>query len=262
MKHLLTLFGIFLFFTTQISAQTPLTEAVDISVKTLDSEIIDLFPLLDEGKIVVIDFFSTSCGPCQTFAHDLQVAYENFGMNQGNVFFLGINYNSTNQQVMQFDTIYGITVPSASGLEGGGNAAFEAFEVVSYPTVIVITPDHQIVENFIWEPTAENITAAVVNAGGILVGQSELAMQTITALQLYPNPAQSAATLAFQVEESSQVEIAVTDLQGRTLNVYHVAAYQGRNTFSLPLSDYNSGTYLVTLLSEKSRSLPIRLSVQ
>ncbi len=262
MKRLFTLLGISLFITTQISAQTPLTEAVDISVKTIESEIVDLFPLLDEGKIVVIDFFSTSCGPCQTFAPDLQIAYENFGMNQGNVFFLGINYNSTNQQVMQFDTIYGITVPTASGLEGGGNAAFEAFEVVSYPTVVVITPDHQIVENFIWEPTADNITAAVVNAGGVLVGQSELAMQTISALQLYPNPAESASTLAFQMEEPSQVEITVTDLQGRTLNIYRVAANQGGNTFSLPLNDYNSGTYLVTLLSEKSRSLPIRLSVQ
>lgn len=42
-------------------SQTPLAEAVDFHIKTVEGVVIDLFPLLDDqNKIVVIDFFSTS----------------------------------------------------------------------------------------------------------------------------------------------------------------------------------------------------------
>lgn len=43
-----------------LSAQTPLEEAVDFHVKDLEGNVIELFPLLDDQHIVVIDFFSTS----------------------------------------------------------------------------------------------------------------------------------------------------------------------------------------------------------
>ena len=42
-------------FILHASAQTPLTSAVNISVKTIKGDVIELFPLLDQGKIVVID---------------------------------------------------------------------------------------------------------------------------------------------------------------------------------------------------------------
>jgi hypothetical protein len=58
-KLMILLFGLVLFFSAQ--AQTQLTEAEDFHVKTIYSEIIDLFPLLDEeNMIVVLDFFTTS----------------------------------------------------------------------------------------------------------------------------------------------------------------------------------------------------------
>ena len=42
------------------TAQTTLDTAVNFSVKDTYGNTLDLFDILDEGKIVVIDFFSTA----------------------------------------------------------------------------------------------------------------------------------------------------------------------------------------------------------
>ncbi len=120
------------------SSQTLLTEANDFSVKTLEGETIYLFPLLDEeNMIVVIDFFSTTCGPCQDYADDFQRSYENFGSNTGNVYFMGINWGNDNEGVHEFDSIFGLTYPTASGTQGGGNIVFnlktKELEVLNLP---------------------------------------------------------------------------------------------------------------------------------
>lgn len=47
-------------FALTISAQTMLDTALNFSVKDTYGEIYELYPILDEGKMVVIDFFSTT----------------------------------------------------------------------------------------------------------------------------------------------------------------------------------------------------------
>lgn len=47
-------------FALSISAQTMLDTAINFSVKDTYGEIYELYPILDEGKMVVIDFFSTT----------------------------------------------------------------------------------------------------------------------------------------------------------------------------------------------------------
>jgi len=233
-------------FGQSLKSQVQLEEAFDFTVKTLDSEIIELFPILDEGKIVVINFFSTSCGPCQTYAHDFQEAYENFGENQGNVYFHGINYNGNNYQVAQFADIYQLFLPLTSGLEGGGNAAFELYETVSYPTVFIITPDRQIVNNYVWEPSVENITNAVVEAGGILVGNHELEIMNAS-LNVYPNPATENINIVFNADKAEHLMLKLLDSNGSLVYEKPVSALKGENRIQIETLKFNSGTYFVMI---------------
>ena len=228
-------------------AQTPLTEAVDFHLKTIEGETIYLYPLLDDDKIVVIDFFSTTCGPCQDYAPDFQEAYEEFGENQSNVFFMGINWGDDNDGVNEFDSVFGLTYPSVSGTQGGGNNVFNDYQILSYPTVIIITPDHQIVEQYIWPPTSDSIINAVIKAGGMYVGVDER-VQTVADAVVYPNPVTEKAFLKINITSAANIQLEIVDLLGNILfSSEKQFVGKGSNKIEIPVSGLINGLYFVRL---------------
>jgi len=249
MKKLL--FLTLLIATISASSQTLLTEANDFHIKTIEGETIYLFPILDnDSMIVVIDFFSTTCGPCQDFADDFQQSYEDFGSNEGNVYFMGINWGNNNQGVYEFDSIFGLTFPTSSGTQGGGNIVFNDYQIQSYPTVIVIKPNHEISNQHIWEPSNENINEAVLEAGGIFVGVEKIEENKHN-IKVFPNPANSIASISLDMENSDDIYIDILNLNGQI--VYQDIKYlkAGPNLFKLNVSDYKYGVYFIRIVSEK-----------
>ncbi len=191
---------ILLLFTFHVSfGQTSLDTALNFSVKDIHGVNIELFPILDEGKLVVIDFFSTTCGPCALYAPEVQASYEDFGENNGNVFFLNIDQGDDNEGVAFFDSIHGITSPSVSGSQGGGYPVHELFMIQSTPTVILIAPDRSILEQYIWKPTQSNLNAAILAAGGIMVGIDDEPVLHKNSLLIYPNPATGRINVQLEV---------------------------------------------------------------
>ncbi len=261
MKKLL-LITVSIFILGGAMAQTTLTEAVDFYIKTIYSEPIYLFPILDdENQIVVIDFFSTTCGPCQEYAPDFQACYEKFGYNEGNVYFMGINWGNDNEGVMEFDQMFGLTYPTASGSEGGGNQTFTEYDILSYPTVVVITPDHDIVEQYIWLPNEENITNAVIAAGGILVGTEEVnAIESD--LVVYPNPVNNTGTINFEVKTTSNINLAIFNLLGKKVYSSQKQVQQsGKAQMSFSVAALKNGYYFLKLTSDKGDIATTRIIV-
>jgi len=248
-KLSLLLFFTFLF--SLLQAQTDLTEAVDFHVKTVNGETIKLIPLLDEqNKIVVIDFFSTSCGPCQDYAPDFQSAYEIFNSNSGNVFFMGINTNNDNQEVILFDSIFGLTYPSVSGIQGGGDNVYESYNIMAYPTVIIITPDHQIVEQSIWPPSEENIVNAVYAHGGLMVGAKETKNENL-GVMVFPNPVGEKAFLSLNSAVKSSVKYKLINQLGQVVYLSkEIDLKQGGSQIKLPVEMLNNGIYFVIVSCE------------
>ncbi len=224
---------------SSLKAQTQLTEAVDFHVKTIDGVPLYLFPLLDDDNyIVVIDFFSTSCGPCQEYAADFQESYEYFGENTSNVFFMGINWGSDNASVKEFDSIHGLTYPTASGSQGGGNIVFNDYEIMSYPTVIVITPDHSIVEQYIWYPTSENIIEAILNAGGVTVGTNEF--EELKSFGIFPNPVSSVLNIKLSNNNESIKKIDIFHISGQKVMTINTPAS------SINVNSLEPGNYILS----------------
>lgn len=105
-----------------------------------------LYSLLDSGKVVVLDFFYTTCIPCQFYTPQVNLAYEKYGCNTADVFFMAIDYQDTDAEVLAYDQQYGIEYPSVSGLNGGGNAVVGLYNIIGFPTFYVIDSSKTIVQ--------------------------------------------------------------------------------------------------------------------
>ena len=162
MKKLCTILLISLSL-VNLNAQTSLTTAVDFTVTDVHGETHNLFSLLNEGKHVIVDFFFTTCGPCIASVPTLNQSFTDYGCNTGEVFYISIDDGDTDAEVLQYENDYGGLLPSVSGIEGGGNAVNSAYGISAYPTVILIAPDHTILEQDIYP--VSNITTALPNAG-------------------------------------------------------------------------------------------------
>ena len=69
------------------------------------------------------------------------------------LYIIGIDQRFDNNMVMGFIDEFNTHYPTASGLDGGGVRVFTDFEIPYTPSLILIAPDHSIVEQAIPRPT-------------------------------------------------------------------------------------------------------------
>lgn len=230
-------------------SQTLLDTAQNFTVKDVNGNNWELFSLLDDNKIVVIDFFSTACGTCQFYAEDVQAAYEAFGENEGNVFFLGIDKGNTNKNVEYFDSVYGITYPDVSGQDGGGNQVHMAYSIQGTPTLAIIMPNRYIPVKQIYPPSTENLIDSIVSVGGTLI--TAVAEQDVNdnIMVISPNPATSFANLNFDLSRERILKVEIFNLLGMKVfeavpELYPAGKFKKR----VDLSSLPKGPYFVRLL--------------
>ena len=201
------------FTIVSLNAQTSLTTADDFTVTDVHGETHNLFSILDEGKHVIVDFFYTTCGPCQASVPTMNQAYTDYGCNTGEIFFLSIDNGDTDAQVLQYENQFGGLFPSVSGIDGGGNLVVSNYGIGAYPTVILIAPDRSILEQDIFP--VSNITTALPNAR----------------LNIAVCDTGSTTTITEIVIEKEIKENRIFDVLGRQRNV--------------PFSDLPKGVYII-----------------
>lgn len=228
-------------------AQTPLDTAVNFNVKDTEGYTIELFDLLEQDYIVIIDFFKTDCGYCNIYAPDFQESYEDFGCNMSNVYFMSIDYGHTNEDVIAFEDEHGLTLPACSGEDGNGNAAFDAYQITGTPTYVVIAPDKEILEHQIWPPESDSLNAALLEAGGIMAScatrtsDSKKAISTV----IYPNPVTDGFSIRQSAVDKKIDRIRIHNISGKL--VMDAPASPNISTDRL-----NSGMYFVSLFADQT----------
>lgn len=236
-----------------IAAQTPLTTAVDFTVTDIEGHSFNLFNKLNSNKYVCIDFFYTTCGPCQATAPKVSGAYTNFGCNGGNVFFIGIDDRSTNAEVASFDATYNAIYPGVSGTEGGGAAPTSAYGITAWPTVILIAPNKNIVEQDIWPiADAAALTTVISWLGGITqacssgIDESEI----IKVAYVFPNPVKESFTYSYALDENDgNTFFEMYDMIGK--KVYSEKITDVRNNLKISTKTFVSGVYFAKLVNSK-----------
>jgi len=127
--------------------------APNFTIVTSDGQSRNLYnDYLNQGKIVVIEAFFTTCPPCNTHAPFWQALYQSqLAAHPGQVEFLILStlQSDNNFKVAQYKTAKNLTMPGA-GTDGGGLTALQPYitgqfgEFQGTPTFIIIYPDGEV----------------------------------------------------------------------------------------------------------------------
>lgn len=141
------LFLIALFITTNIgSAQIV---APDFTVYTTHQDSFELYEdYLDKNKVVMIEFFFTTCPPCAEISPYMENLYQNWGGGNEDVEFILITNKSfdDNADVAAYANQYGFTFPG-TGVDGGAIGVWNTYKnspwgsIFGTPAFIIIAPD-------------------------------------------------------------------------------------------------------------------------
>lgn len=177
-----------------LQAQTPLTVAVDFTATDHDGNEINLFEILDGGQYVLIDFFYSTCQYCPETTTNMVDAYYQLGCNEHDVFFMEISSSDHPNSAANYINTYNVPYPTihndfyGTTIAGQGFDINNLYEIPSWPTLVLIAPDRQIVYQDIWPVhSPEDIITPLVQAG---IGE-------------YPCSGQEATTLVKVVKEKS-----------------------------------------------------------
>lgn len=245
--------GIFL-VSTVMKAQVSLNTAPDFTVTDLDGTTFNLYNTLNQGKYVVVDFFYTTCGPCQVAAPKFKTAYQNYGCNTGDVIFISVERDNGNPAVQSFENTYvGANGPiMASGTTGGGAAVHTAFGPGAFPTLILIAPNKQIVEKDMWPITSAASFDPFLSVHGLTYDVCATAgvveMASPFNLEFFPNPFSSILTIESK-NNSKLFSYKIFDFIGRVL--LSDSNLSGNEKISIEVSSLPSGFYFAEVMTSE-----------
>ncbi len=136
--------------------QTQPTEgmAPPFTLKTLQGEEIALESL--RGKVVVLNFWASWCGPCRDEAAELETAWQHY--KNKDVVFLGIAYTDTERNAQAYLKEFGITYPNGLDYQTRISALYR---ISGVPETFIIDRDGRISE-FVMAPLKRAQLSAMI----------------------------------------------------------------------------------------------------
>jgi cytochrome c biogenesis protein CcmG/thiol:disulfide interchange protein DsbE len=133
-------------------------KAPDFSLPLLGQE--GTFTLSEQrGKVVVINFWGSWCGPCRLEAPMLQRVYEDY--QDLGVVFVGMDVKDIESDALEYIAEFGITYPNVMDI---GGKMEDAYRTEGVPETFVVGKDGNIVKFFYAQPREEDLRAAIEKA--------------------------------------------------------------------------------------------------
>ena len=142
------------------------TQAPDFRVEMFDGTTFTLGSL--RGKVVLLNFWATWCGPCKREMPEVQALYEKYGNNEGDVIVLGVanpkseeypyNQDVTQPEVEQFLEDGGYTFPVVMDTTGD---VLSAYGISAFPTTFMIDTEGNVFGYVTGQLTADMMESIV-----------------------------------------------------------------------------------------------------
>lgn len=236
-----------MFYSFSLKAQTPLDMAVDFETVDINGKNIHLFEILeDENKYVLIDFFFANCGPCQNSAPYVNEAFEYFGCGDFDVEFIAISDRDSDAVCHEFDDTYGVTYTTISGMEGNGAEIVSNYQIQAFPSIILIDPQGNIVEQDIYPIVDEFSIINPLESYGITQNTclTNIPEPSKTSeLKIYPNPTSGIFGIELPTYKESTVEL-FDNYGNLILSINDIGISQ------MDVSYLEKGVYIIHVISD------------
>lgn len=227
----------------------------DFTVTDIHGNSHTLSSITASGKWVLIDFFFTTCGPCQATVPFFSELHEKYGCNTADLFCISIDTGDSDAEVTAFENTYSTSsgfspAPAVSGNDGGGNAVISDFSPAAYPTYCLVDPSMTLRNADIWPVSSVASFEAAFTALNFSPTPTACAaglenIEAINTMSVYPNPATSSATINVTMESNDDVTAYVYNMVGGVVSIHTYNGVVGENKFVVDTEDIENGQYIL-----------------
>lgn len=228
----------------------------DFTVVDTDGNSHNLYTYTAAGKHVFLDFFFTTCGPCQATAPIWNEFYDKYGCNSGDVICITIDRgNSNDAAVIAYEATYGGSFNHSPAIssDGGSAAVVADVDVDGYPTYCLIGPDNKIINEDIYPINAitdfEDAFPTGFNPVPMACSTDINEEKEAVSFTIYPNP-NKGENITIMVDNATSSKITISDLAGR---IVYNAVSTNQKLVQVNKS-LNAGTYIVNIEDNGSRA--------
>ena len=143
------------------------------------------------------------------------------------------------------------------------------YDIVSWLTTIVVTPDRQIVGQFHGTsayPTRDTLNNLLLSLGAQMMDCSvgipnEESVVSETTLNVYPNPAIQKATMLIHTPIEGDYKVVWRNNLGVTVHSFTTSLLQGQNSLSIDFTDFKAGVYYLSLSDASGNTIHKKIMI-